>query len=304
MGTPEFAVPSLEALARNSFNIVLVVTQPDKPKGRGRKIASPPVKNTALDLGYEVFQPASIKDNTCADVLASYSPDLFVVIAYGHILPENVLSIPGTGAVNIHASLLPRYRGPAPIQWAIINREKKTGVTSMFMDSGMDTGDILIKRKTDITPQETAQSLHDRLAVIGAEVLIDTLEGIENRTISTTPQEHQNATYAPMLTKNDGRIDWKKSAEEIDAFIRGMNPWPGAFTFYNEMRLKIFMAEPMPDETQKKPGEVIKWFSGELCVATGQGSLSILEIQSSSGKRLDIKDFLKGHVIPVGTQLK
>lgn len=303
MGTPDFAVPSLNALQKYGVQIPCVITQPDRPKGRGRKIISSPVKNAAIELGYFVLQPTNIHDDEFVQTIKRYSPDLFIVIAFGHILPEKVLCIPRIGAINIHASLLPKYRGPAPIQWAIINREKKTGVTSIFMDTGMDTGDILLTKETDVQFDDNSESLHKRLANFGADVLIETLMGLEDKRISPLPQDHTTATYAPMLKKSDGRIDWEKSAIEIEAFVRGMTPWPGAFTFHGKHRLKIFNVKELESECRESAGTVVKGFLNEIRVATGRGVLSILELQSASGKRLKVEDYLKGNSLPIGTVL-
>ena len=240
MGTPHFSVPGLQALHQNGYEIALVVTQPDRPKGRGRRITPSPVKQTAQDLGYPVIQPSFIKTPDFANQIKSLKPDFQVVIAYGKILPENVLALPRIGTINIHASLLPKLRGAAPIQWAVINAETETGVCSMLMDKGMDTGDVLLTAKEAIEPGDTAGTLHDRLAVKGARVLIDTLNAYADNTIQPIPQDHNLATYAPMLTKDDGLINWNKSAKSLENFIRGVTPWPGAYTFWGDKRLKIF----------------------------------------------------------------
>lgn len=303
MGTPDFAVPTLEALHQSEHDVRLVITQPDRPKGRGRKMLAPPVKETALRLGYEVFQPESVKTDAAFEKLSALEPDVFVVVAYGHILPERLLAVPRLGPINIHASLLPKYRGAAPIQWAIINSEKETGVTTMFMDKGMDTGDILLSARTAIRSDETSQTLHDRLAIIGADLLLKTLKGLENNDIQPVTQKHEDATYAPLLKKRDGHIDWNRSPEALDAFIRGMNPWPGAFTFMDGNRLKIYKARPIDTRTDQPAGTVLAGFSDELRVAAGGGALAVLEIQGASGKRLAITDFLRGFQIPPGTLL-
>jgi len=299
MGTPDFAVPVLNALHENLYDVSLVVTQPDRPKGRGRKLIPPPVKSRAVELGYEVIQPESVKTDEFISKIKSIEPDWFVVVAFGHILPENILALPKKGAINIHASLLPKYRGSAPIQWAIINGETETGVTTMLMDKGMDTGDMLLSEKIDIMPDDTSDTLHDRLSILGADLLIKTLKNFD--TIIPVKQDHEQATYAPMLKKADGHINWKKSAKSLDEFIRGVTPWPGAFTFHEDKRLKILKAIPVPTESHEPPGTVVKGFSDELRVATGKGVLSILEIQWESGKRLLIKDFLCGYPISPGT---
>jgi methionyl-tRNA formyltransferase len=303
MGTPQFAVPGLEALHQNGYDIALVVTQPDRPRGRGRKVTFSPVKSTARRLGYEIIQPASIKTAEFAAQIKSRQPDFQVVIAYGKILPENVLALPHIGTINIHASLLPKLRGPAPIQWALINGETETGVCSMRMEKGMDTGDILLTAKEPIKPDDTAGTVHDRLAVKGAAVLIDTLKAYADDSIQPIPQDHNHATYAPMLTKDDGLINWNNPAVSLVNFIRGVSPWPGAYTFWGDKRLKIFQSSAIAAEIPQPPGTVIKGFPDELRVATGEGVLSIQEIQGASGKRMAIKDFLKGHRIPAGTVL-
>jgi methionyl-tRNA formyltransferase len=303
MGTPQFAVPGLEALHRNGYDIALVVTQPDRPRGRGRKVTFSPVKSTARRLEYEIIQPASIKTAEFAAQIKSKQPDFQVVIAYGKILPENVLALPRIGTINIHASLLPKLRGPAPIQWALINGETETGVCSMRMEKGMDTGDILLTAKEPIKPDDTAGTLHDRLAVKGAAVLIDTLKAYADDSIRPLPQDHNRATYAPMLTKDDGLINWNKPAVSLVNFIRGVSPWPGAYTFWGDKRLKIFQSSAIAAKIPQPPGTVIEGFPDELRVATGEGVLSVQEIQGASGKRMVIKDFLKGHRIPPGTVL-
>ncbi len=301
MGTGNFSVPALKALHESRNNVLAVVTQPDRPKGRGRRLVPPPVKEVAGTLGYPVLQPPRIKEHRFIDKIIALDPDLFVVVAYGRILPGSFLSIPRLGAINIHPSLLPKYRGPAPIQWAIINRERETGVTTMFMDEGLDTGDILLSAKLKIAPDDTSATLHSRLATLGADLLIKTIKAIEAEEIRPIPQDHKKATYAPLLKKNDGHINWKKSAEDIEAFIRGITPWPGAFTFYDNKRLKIFAAKPVLTDITAPPGTVIKGFTDELRIATAKGALSILKIQSESGKQLSIKDFLRGCSIPPGS---
>jgi methionyl-tRNA formyltransferase len=303
MGTPEFAAPALKALYKSNQNVALVVTQPDRPKGRGRKVIPPPVKEVAINLRYEVDQPASIRTVEFANRIANHKPDIIVVVAFGHIIPKNILAIPKIATINIHASLLPKYRGPAPIQWAIINGEIETGVTTMLMDEGLDTGDILLSSKIKIFSDDTSGTLHDRLANLSADVLIRTIERIETGDITPISQDHTQATYAPLLKKNDGRMNWEMSAQTLEAFVRGMTPWPGAFTFHGKKRLKIFKAMPIIIDTVEPPGTVIKRFPDELYVATGKGALSVIEIQGESGKRLLIKEFLQGYKIPPGTIL-
>ena len=303
MGTPEFAVRALSALYNNDRNVVLVVTQPDRRQGRGRQPSSPPVKEAAVDFGYRVIQPLSVRSAEFSNIISEYEPDFIVVVAFGHIIGKNILDIPKIATINIHASLLPKYRGSAPIQWAIINGEDKTGVTIMRMDEGMDTGDILLSSEIEIAPEDTSGTLHDRLADLGAVLLIQTLNAFEAGDIQPVPQDHSQATYAPLLKKKDGLIDWKTPARSLEAFIRGMTPWPGAFTFDGKKRLKIFKAKTISAATSDSPGTVIEGFPDELWIATGSGVLSIQEIQSESGKRLPTKEFLRGYTLPPGTHL-
>jgi methionyl-tRNA formyltransferase len=304
MGTPDFAVPTLHLLSQKGYDVALVVTQPDRPKGRGRKLVPPPVKVKALELNLEVTQPSTLKSKEFTDQIKRIQPDFLVVIAFGHILSDKILQLPKFGAINIHASLLPEYRGPAPIQWAIINGDSQTGITTMFMDKGMDTGNVLLTEKEPILPEDTAATLHDRLANSGADLLIRTLKDYAAHKLKPIVQDHSKATYAPLLKKQDGHIDWQRPAEELEPFIRGMTPWPGAFTFHNETRLKIFKAAPIPENISEAAGTILKAFPDELRVATGRGALSILEIQGPSGKRLDVADFLRGYPLPPGTILK
>jgi methionyl-tRNA formyltransferase len=303
MGTPEFSVPTLRALHEHEYDVAAVVTQPDRQKGRGRRLVPPPVKDVANTLGYTVFQPNRIKEPRFIEEIISLDPDLFVVVAFGHILPGSFLSIPRLGAINIHASLLPKYRGPAPIQWAIINGEKETGVTTMWMDEGMDTGDILLSARVEIGPEDTSGSLHRRLAGVGAELLIETLEKLATTILLGTPQDKSGATYAPLLKKKDGRIDWTRDARSLDAFIRGMNPWPGAFTFLSGKRLKIMRATELQGSSKEPPGTVLEGFPGDFNVATGRGILGLKEVQLESSKRLAAKDFLRGCPVQPGTLL-
>ncbi|MCF8024108.1 MAG: methionyl-tRNA formyltransferase [Desulfobacteraceae bacterium] len=304
MGTPDFAVPSLKALHQSGHRVKLVVTQPDRPKGRGRQLAGPPVKQAAKELGYKVIQPQSVKNESFFETLRDIQPDLLVVTAFGHILPKRLLELPPMGAVNLHASLLPKYRGPAPIQWAIINGESETGVTAMLMDAGLDTGEILLSRKTPIYADDTAGALHDRLSQLSADVLDDTLDAFCKGTVKPVSQDHASASYAPMLKKSDGRLDWSGTAEYLERFIRGMYPWPGAYTYWNNTRLNIYKAEVRPGDKGYKPGTVIEAFDNELRVAAGKDAISIKEIQAESGRRMDIAEFLKGSPVAPGTVLK
>jgi methionyl-tRNA formyltransferase len=255
-----------------------------------------------LILGLKVVQPNSVKSDEFIRQIKNLEPDFLVVTAFGQILPPDLLKISKYGAINIHASLLPEYRGPAPIQWAIINREKETGVTTMLMNSGLDTGDIILKEITAISNTDTAETLHDRLSELGAQLILKTLDQMANNSFRPAPQDHTRATCAPLLNKKDGHINWEKSAWQLDAFIRGMTPWPGAFTFYENKRIKIFSSKPIEVQTDALPGTAIRGFDDELRIATGDGALLILEIQGSSGKRMGIKDFLRGHPISPGTR--
>ena len=303
MGTPDFAVPALEALHRSHHAVVAVVTRPDQPKGRGRKLTPPPVKIAAQTLGYDVAQPGCIHQPECLSFLEAQKPDLFVVIAFGRLLKPQHFAIPHHGIINVHASLLPRYRGPAPIQWAIINGDQETGVTTMKMVEELDAGDILMQARTPINRDDTSATLHDRLATMGAALIVDTLDKLADNDLHPEKQDPTRVTYAPKLKKKDGRIRWDQSTAAIDAFVRGMTPWPGAFTFLGDMRLKVFNVQPALLPQPVPPGTVIEGFSNEIRVATGDGALTIQEIQSASGRRMATEEFLKGTNILPGTQL-
>lgn len=302
MGTPEFAVPTLTALHHSRHQVALVVTQPDRPSGRGRQTKSPPVKQAAAQFGYETIQPEKVRTDDFVETVSAYRPDFQVVVAYGHILTRRILDIPARGSINVHASRLPKYRGAAPIHWAIVNGETETGVTTMFMDEGMDTGDILLTAREKIRPEDTTGSLHDRLAELGAGLLIETLDGLAAGTIQPSPQDHSKATLAPLLKKDAGLIPWEKSADQVVDWIRGMTPWPGAFSYLEGRRLKVFKATAADTPAPAPPGTVVEGFSEELRVATGSGVVFIEEIQDESGKRMNIKDYLRGHPIAPGSR--
>jgi methionyl-tRNA formyltransferase len=302
MGTPDFAVPSFHALHQSPFDVKLVVTQPDRPKGRGRRLSPPPVKQVAQEFGYNVLQPSNVRDPEFMDALQAFRPDFLVVVAFGQILPAAVLAVPHHGAINVHASLLPRYRGPAPIQWAIMRGETQTGVTTMLMDTGVDTGDMLLSGSTPIRSDDTSATLHDRLARLGADLLVETIHGVWEGTLFPRAQNHAQATYAPLLKKDNGRIDWQRSAHAIDYQIRAMTPWPGAFCFFENKRYKIHRASPIDGISISPPGTVVPGFPDELRIATGDGVLCILEIQGESGKRIPIKQFMMGSTIALGAQ--
>ena len=296
MGTPDFAVPTLEALYQSRHEVAAVVTQPDKPKGRGKAMAMPPVKEKALEYGIPVYQPVRVrKDEAFFEELTKIQPDMIVVIAFGQILPERILNLPKYGCINIHASLLPKYRGAAPIQWAVIAGDEMAGVTTMQMAEGLDTGDMLLTYETKVGEKETAGELFDRLAQSGAELLTQTLVKLDE--ITPRPQDDAQSCYAHMLV-----IDWSRSAHEIDCLIRGLNPWPIALTTLSGERLKVFAAEKAAGNGE--PGTVLEADPKKgLTVACGEGALKLTEIQLVGGKRMKATDFLRGHVIEVGTKL-
>ena len=298
MGTPEFSVPALKALAaRSDFQISLVVTQPDRPKGRGKQLAPSPVKQAAVELGIEVFQPEKLNTDQGVEKLTRLAPDYFVVVAFGQILSQAILDIPKIYPINIHASLLPKYRGAAPIQAAVMNMDKESGITTMVMAKGMDTGDMLVKTRTPIDPEDTAQDLHDRLSSMGGEIIVNTIDATNAGQVTPKPQDHTRATHVSMLKKSDGLIDWKKSDKAICAHINAMTPWPGAFTHLAGKRIKIFKAIPGKGSRDKAPGEILCCDKTGIHVAAGDGSIIICELMGSSGKRLTADAFLRGHSI-------
>ncbi|ABY93041.1 methionyl-tRNA formyltransferase [Thermoanaerobacter sp. X514] len=301
MGTPEFAVPSLQKLFEEGYDVAAVVTQPDKQKGRGMKFSFSPVKEVALQKGVEILQPEKIKNNPeFLNRLEEINPDAIVVVAYGKILPEEILTLPKYGCINVHASLLPKYRGAAPINWAIINGEKETGITTMLMDKGLDTGDMLIKKSIPILEEDDAETLHDKLSRLGAEVLIETLKGLEKGSLTPVKQREEEASYSPILTKEMGHIDWNKTAEEIRNLIRGMKPWPGCYTFYGDKMLKIWKGEIVEYNGNEENGTVLK-SKGDLIVKCDKDALKIVEIQQEGSKKMGIREYLIGHNIPEGT---
>jgi methionyl-tRNA formyltransferase len=303
-GTPDFAVPTLKTLLGGPDRVVAVVTQPDRRRGRGQKVFPSPVKEVAQGQSIQVFQPERARDEGFQKQLHELRPDLFVVVAYGQILPQGLLDIPEQGSVNVHASLLPKYRGAAPIAWAILRGEEVTGVTTMMMDAGMDTGDILLQAETPVGEKETFKTLHDRLASLGAHLLSDTMAGLKAGSLSPRPQEHLKATYAPMIKKEDGHIDWSKGAPDIDRLIRAFNPWPGAFSLWEGRLLRIYGGEIRRGNPDGKPGTVVWLGSDFIEVKTGKDSFVIREVQLEGGKRMSVKDFLPGHPVAVGTLLR
>ena len=294
MGTPDFSVLPLQALYDRGFHISLVISQPDRPKGRGQKMIATPVKKKALDLGLNVIQPMSVNQPDVIAQVESLKPDFFVVVAFGQFIGEKLLSLPCYAPINIHGSLLPAYRGAAPIQRAIINGETTTGITTMLMDKGMDSGDMLLKEELMILPSDTTATLHDRLSLVGARLIVETIEAFMENRITPQPQDPEKATVAPMLKKAEGLTNWTRTARELDCFIRGMNPWPGAYTFLSDKRFKLFKAEYMDLDHDQAPGTILECDSDRLIVQAGQKAISILEIQGESGKRLPIADFLRG----------
>ena len=302
MGTPEFAVPSLNALCENGYEVVGVFTQPDRPKGRGNKVIASPVKQVAVEKGIPVFQPQRIRKDGVED-LKSLSPDLCVTAAFGQILSQEILDIPRLGTINVHASLLPKHRGSAPINWAILQGDQIVGVTTMMTDKGIDTGDMLLKAETPYIKGETAGELTVRMAELGANLLIDTLKKLEDGTLVRIPQDHENMTYDPMLNKEMGIIDWTHSAADIVNRIHGMNPWPGCSTAVEGGRLKLLRAEVA--EGAGQPGEIIVADPKQgLVIAAGEGAVCITQLQAPGGKPMNSKDYLRGHPMAVGTVLK
>lgn len=301
-GTPEFAAIALEAIVAGSDTVVGVVCQPDKPAGRGQRLTPPAVKVVAETHGLPVEQPASVRTEAFLSTLRAWNPDVIVVAAYGRILPPAVLALPRFGCINIHASLLPRHRGAAPIQWAIAHGDAVTGITIMQMDEGMDTGAILLQRETPIAPDETAGSLHDRLARIGASAIREALAALADHTLTSTPQDDAAATHAPMLRKDDGRIDWTRPAVEIERRIRAFDPWPSAFTQWNGRRLRLFRARVARQDEPSAAGTIVA-VGDSLRIATGAGCLECDELQLEGRKRLPAPEFVRGNAIAVGHRL-
>lgn len=308
MGTPDFSVGTLEALVEAGHEVCLVVTQPDKPKGRGKEMQYTPVKEAAVKHGIEVYQPRRIREPECVDVLKKYNADIMVVVAFGQILPKEILSMTPYGCVNVHASLLPKYRGAAPIQWAIIEGEEVTGVTTMQMNEGLDTGDMLLKTEVPITAEETGESLHDKLAAAGAVLCVETLKGLEAGNIRSEKQGESPTAYARMLDKKLGNIDWSKSAVEIERLVRGLNSWPSAYTHWGNKVVKIWKADVESEQSREesemadaKPGTVVRVDKECFWVQTGGGCLAVKELQIPGKKRMETSAFLRGYTLNEGT---
>lgn len=304
MGTPDFAVGTLEALIEAGHEILLVVTQPDKPKGRGGKMQYTPVKEVAMTHDIPVFQPKKIREPECIDKLREYQADVCVVVAFGQILPKEILEMTPYGCINVHASLLPKYRGAAPIQWAVIDGEKVSGVTTMQMDEGLDTGDMILKTEVPLDEKETGGSLFDRLSAEGANLCVKTLKALEDKTATWTPQGHTTTSYAKMLTKDLGNIDWSKSAVSIERLIRGLNPWPSAYTDWQGKTMKIWEAQVSSKDSEYEAGTIICVEKDGFYVQTGEGSLKIKSLQIPGKKRMDASAFLLGYQVNEGDVLK
>jgi methionyl-tRNA formyltransferase len=304
MGTPDFAVPSLESLLQSEETVVGVVTQPDRPKGRGQSVVASPVKRLCQRAGLPVLQPLKMKDPAFLEALQNWKPELIAVAAFGRILPPVILELPPQGCINVHASLLPKYRGAAPIQWALINGERETGVTTMLMDAGMDTGPILLQERVAIQPEETAGGLSTRLAVVGGRLLLATIQELKAGTVTPKPQDHTQATSAPLLKKEDGLIDWALGASAIANRIRGLTPWPGAYTFMGQDRWLIWRALPTHRSAQgHRPGAIVEVSKAAVLVATGTDLLAVTEIQPANSRRMTVAQYLAGHPVQVGTVL-
>ncbi len=309
MGTSEFAIPALNHLNTHDFEIIGVVTQPDRPSGRGKKLNPPPIKKIALEYDITVFQPEKVREPEFVTLLKQLAPDVIVIAAFGQLLPQTVLDIPPCGVINIHPSLLPKYRGAAPIQWALINGEKETGVSLMVLDAGEDTGDIICTERLQIALEDTAETLLQKLAEIGAGLLVDVLGNItKGQPPQATPQKHEDATQAPRLTKDIGHIDWNESAYTVHSLIRGTSGWPGAYTYYNDgSLLKIIQSMPHEDKikekevtAKKQPGTVTITSDKQLYVETGLGQIQLLKVQPATKKIMDATDFVNGYQLKTG----
>lgn len=303
MGTPDFAVPPLEALVRSGYEVAAVVTQPDKPKGRGKTLMPTPVKEEAMKYDIPVYQPLKVRDPEFVEILENIAPDIIVVAAFGQIIPKKILDMPKYGCINIHASLLPKYRGAAPIQWAVINGEKVSGVTTMRMDEGLDTGDMILKEEVTLAPDETGGSLFDRLAEVGAKLAVQTLQALEDGTAEFTPQDHEKATQVGMIKKSFGEMDFTKSAVELERLIRGLNPWPGTYTEYQGKTLKIWGATVEDGGDPSKAGTIVNVKKHSFGIQTKDGILVPTEIQLEGKKRMTAEAFLCGVSLEEGTVL-
>lgn len=303
MGTPDFAVGTLEALLKSRHQVAAVVTQPDKPKGRGKAMQFTPVKEVAIRENIPVLQPRRVREPEVVEELKRFQADVIVVVAFGQIIPKSILTLTKYGCINVHGSLLPKYRGAAPIQWAVIDGEKESGITTMQMDEGLDTGDMLLKRVVPLSEDETGGSLFDKLSAAGAELLLETLDALEEGSVEPEKQGESPTPYAKMLTKDMGSIDWTQDAVSIERLIRGLNPWPSAYTKIYGKTLKIWKAEVLPGDETKDPGTVLKAEKGELLIQTGKDAIRITELQLEGKKRMDTAAFLRGYTIEEGMNL-
>ena len=303
MGTPDFSVGTLKELAKAGHEIVGVISQPDKPKGRGKNLQPTPVKEAAMELGLPVYQPKKVRDPEFIQVVRDLEPEVIVVVAFGQIIPKEILEMPKYGCINVHASLLPAYRGAAPIQWAVINGDKESGVTIMRMDEGLDTGDMIMKTEVPLSEDETGGSLHDKLAEAGAKLCVETLKALEDKTATWEVQGESPTAYAKMLDKKLGDIDWSRSAKSIECLIRGLNPWPSAYTDWNGKVMKIWEAGVLDENTDAKPGTIVKVEKDSFSVQTGDGLLKVLALQIPGKKRMEADAFLRGYQIETGCEL-
>lgn len=300
MGTPDFAVYALESIIKAGHDVQAVITQPDKAKGRSKALVPTPVKAKAMEYDIPVYQPEKLREEDNVKLLSDINPDIIVVAAYGQILPESILNIPKYGCINIHASLLPKYRGAAPIEWSIIDGEKVTGVTTMYMEKGLDTGDMIDKVEVVIEADDTGETLHDKLAVAGAELIITTMDKLKNKTATRTKQNHEESCYASMLSKEMGHIDFTKSATEIERLIRGLNPWPCAYTRIDGKGVKIFKAQVCTVDDKAKPGEIVEVTKKTFTIACGKDGLIIKNLQPEGKKPMDTASYLNGNKLAVG----
>lgn len=304
MGTPDFAVPALENLCKSKNHVQLVVTQKDRPRGRGKKVQYPAVKEKALEFGIEVYQPDNVNSKESLEKIKKLSPDLIVVAAFGQILKKELLDIPKYGCINIHASLLPKYRGAAPINWAIINGEKETGITIMEMEEGLDTGPIMKKRSIPILPEDNSGTIHDKLALLGGELILETIDDISKGRAIKTPQDHSKSTYAPMIYRDTGKINWNDTGTNIKNLVRGVNPWPGAYTIYEGQTMKIFNLALISGRKEGKAGQIVKVSQEGIYVNTGDNTAIIKELQFPNKRRMTVREYLAGNEIKLGSILK
>ncbi|WP_300278986.1 methionyl-tRNA formyltransferase [Peptacetobacter sp.] len=303
MGTPDIAVPCLQKIIDEKHEVLAVVTQPDKPKGRGKKMAMPPVKELAVEHNIEVYQPLKARDKEFIKTIEKINPDIIVVVAFGQILPKELIEIPKYGCINVHVSLLPKYRGAAPINWVIINGEEKTGVTTMYMDEGLDTGDMILTKEFKLDDKITAGELHDKMMIEGAKLLKETMDLIEEGKAPRIAQNHEEFTYAPIMDKELGHIDFNKSSKDIHNLVRGVNPWPSAYAMYNEGKMKIWKTEVLDEKSDKKPGTIISTDKLGIRVSTNDGVILIKEIQMPNKKRMPVSEYIKGNSIEEGVVL-